>query len=1369
MLDNSFTKLVAHYDKLLPQEKLLLQLISVVYEPTNQTTLKKILHMVGETDKRFEGIDLLFDRGTKEKLQNRKLLQLRNGRLYCNLYVVEWLTLQAVDNGSYGNILDVALRYSPIIDNFGYRYSHFSADQTLRQLRYALHEGAEARVFELLDLDDWWDKPDRAVAECLVTICANPIHLNWFLGFPMELQYQVLQQIFERSSYDWSNQQAAFELLETLMLNMDDTNRVLPLLEMYYEQKFLRGHWLSLEQDLTRLASIPADCLLACLRFVQGDTSGSLVLFSSFITRMRASTRKRKIAVPGFQGVIYLLALLKDQSANNEALAKQQIAAIGREPMEDFHVVAMGLLTIVRDIKNGESSIHRALANYHYSHYSSFESILIGLTLLWNNESPEMAFVHRLEDEADRAEVAGYPWFAEQARQILSVFSSGEYKDHESLGVSLIEVLPRMENWELSLDALRKVSKTKKKEAEGIARLAWFLDESFGGLGFKGKEQKLRKNGSWSAGKIISLKRLAEESEKFPYLTDGDKKMIQCIERERSSDYYGYGKVTYSLANKEAMIAAVGHPALFLMKSPQSKIEFYEGNPELLVREKNGQLTISLEPYSESDDCLVFEELHGKYKIVHFTNEHLRIAKILDSGGLDVPLSAKDKVLESISAIAPLLTIHSDVAGVTETDAEKRDADPRLYIHLQAEDLGLRLSFHVQPLAKGPVLHPGRGGTSLFAEIEGKRVYTQRNLQAETDLMLSVTSACADLVEFAPGEWRWQGADEALEGLLKLQSMGDSIVLTWPEGKKIKLSRAIESSEITISLRQQTNWFELDGELRVDDDTVYSMQNLLELIKASSGRFIELGDGEFLTLTKELRLRLDEIGSYSHGGKVHALNASSLEESIEGMSIDADESWLSLRTRLQEVRELEPVLPNTLQVELRDYQLTGFQWLSRLAEWGAGACLADDMGLGKTVQALAVIVRRAQVGPTLVLAPTSVCTNWIEEANRFAPTLNPIFFGEGDRAKTLANLQPYDLLICSYGLLQVEIETIQEVNWTTIIADEAQAFKNPATKRSRAVMALKGDFKVIATGTPIENHLGELWNLFRFINPGLLGTREYFNEKFARPIENQKDDVASEGLRKLISPFILRRLKRDVLSELPPRTDITLHVDPSEEETALYEALRLEAVSQMKQSDLGSNQQRIRALASITKLRRAVCNPNMVLTGANMHSSKLEVLGNVLDELLENNHRALVFSQFVQHLSLIREYLDKRGITYQYLDGSTPTKKRTAAVHAFQNGESELFLISLKAGGIGLNLTAADYVIHMDPWWNPAVEDQASDRAHRIGQLRPVTVYRLVVNNTIEEKIVRLHAQKRDLADSLLEGSEVSGKMSLDDVLALLD
>jgi SNF2 family DNA or RNA helicase len=430
------------------------------------------------------------------------------------------------------------------------------------------------------------------------------------------------------------------------------------------------------------------------------------------------------------------------------------------------------------------------------------------------------------------------------------------------------------------------------------------------------------------------------------------------------------------------------------------------------------------------------------------------------------------------------------------------------------------------------------------------------------------------------------------------------------------------------------------------------------------------------------------------------------------------------------------------------------------------------MGLGKTLQALALILSRAPKGPALVIAPTSVCLNWVSEAARFAPTLNVKLFGAGDRAETLANAGAFDLVIASYGLLQMEAERFANVHWHTIVLDEAQAIKNGATKRSQAVMALRGDFRMVATGTPLENHLGELWNLFRFINPGLLGSIEQFNLRFAGPIEKQQDhraEVAARNrLRRLIGPFILRRTKTQVLTELPSRTEITLEVDLSKEEAALYESLRREALDNLAQVEGPAEKKSIQILAEIMKLRRACCNPNLVAPGLRLQSSKLAAFARLLSGLLENRHKVLVFSQFVDHLGLIRDHLDALGVSYQYLDGATPMAVRKQRVDAFQAGEGDVFLISLKAGGVGINLTAADYVIHMDPWWNPAVEDQASDRAHRMGQLRPVTIYRLVARHTIEEGIVDLHQHKRDLADSLLDGSDTSARMSAADMLAML-
>ena len=379
----------------------------------------------------------------------------------------------------------------------------------------------------------------------------------------------------------------------------------------------------------------------------------------------------------------------------------------------------------------------------------------------------------------------------------------------------------------------------------------------------------------------------------------------------------------------------------------------------------------------------------------------------------------------------------------------------------------------------------------------------------------------------------------------------------------------------------------------------------------------------------------------------------------------------------------------------------------------------------------------------MVVAPTSVAFNWQSEIVRFAPTLNARLFGTGDRAAALEGLGPRDVVICSYGLLHSEAKRLQAQAWHTVVLDEAQAIKNVATKRSQAAMGLEADFRLIMTGTPLENHLGELWNLLQFINPGLLGSFESFQQRFAVPIERDGCHETRRRLKKLIQPFILRRTKSQVLQELPSRTEVTLKVELSDEEAAFYEALRQRAIEQLADAEDG-RPQHLRILAELMRLRRACCHPRLVMPDSGIGSSKLDLFSETLDELLDNKHKVLVFSQFVDHLTVIREELDIKGVPYQYLDGSTPAKQRKQRVEAFQSGEGDVFLISLKAGGLGLNLTAADYVIHMDPWWNPAVEDQASDRAHRLGQQRPVTIYRLITSGTIEERITELHATKRE-------------------------
>ena len=534
------------------------------------------------------------------------------------------------------------------------------------------------------------------------------------------------------------------------------------------------------------------------------------------------------------------------------------------------------------------------------------------------------------------------------------------------------------------------------------------------------------------------------------------------------------------------------------------------------------------------------------------------------------------------------------------------------------------------------------------------------------------------------------------------------------------------------------------------------------------GRFVPLDDGAFLALDRQFRLELERLSRLGDGLKFPAAAGVAVRDLIDGAaSVKTDARWKAFIRRLDEAEGFAPALPSGFEAELRDYQREGFVWMNRLERWGAGALLADDMGLGKTVQAIAMMVLKAAAGPILVVAPTSVCGNWAAEIGRFAPGLRPIRFAEtGDREEAIGGLAPGDALIVSYGLLAREQERLAAVPWAMAILDEAQQIKNADTQRAEASRRLEAGFRLALTGTPIENDLDELWSLFAFVNPGLLGGREKFARRFVTPIARDNDARAKAALRALIRPFLLRRTKAQVLAELPPRTEQTLLVEQEAEERAFYEALRRRALERLE--EVGAERTRIHILAEITRLRQACCHPSLAAPDCGVGSAKLEAFLDLVERLGEGRHRALVFSQFVGHLAKVRAALDAKGVAYQYLDGATPAAERDKRVEAFQAGAGELFLISLKAGGFGLNLTAADYVIHLDPWWNPAVETQASDRAHRIGQQRPVTIYRLIVKDSIEERIVALHRQKRDLADALLEGADASARLSEEDLIGLI-
>ncbi len=482
--------------------------------------------------------------------------------------------------------------------------------------------------------------------------------------------------------------------------------------------------------------------------------------------------------------------------------------------------------------------------------------------------------------------------------------------------------------------------------------------------------------------------------------------------------------------------------------------------------------------------------------------------------------------------------------------------------------------------------------------------------------------------------------------------------------------------------------------------------------------------------------------------------------------------------RLRDIRTQPAVAPADLKATLRPYQTEGLSWMQALRELEVGGILADDMGLGKTLQTLAHLLCEKNAGrldrPAMVVMPTSLIPNWQDEAQRFAPTLRVAALHGAGRKKHFDHLFDYDLLLTTYALLPKDLEALSKVPLHVLILDEAQYIKTPGSKAAQAARQLRARQRLCLSGTPLENHLGELWSLFHFLLPGWLGDAKAFNRDYRVPIEKHGDQERLMHLNARIKPFLLRRTKEQVATELPAKTEITHWVELNEAQRDVYETVRL-AMDKKVRDEItrkGVARSQIIILEALLKLRQVCCDlrlVNSMTPPTRGHSSgKLASLMEMLEELLLENRRILLFSQFTSMLGLIEQELQQRGIEYALLTGAT--KNRRIPVQDFQKGKVQIFLISLKAGGVGLNLTAADTVIHYDPWWNPAAEHQATDRAYRIGQEKPVFVYKLITRGTVEEKIQHLQLEKSALAAGILDGRESGDwKLAPEDIDALFE
>lgn len=1066
------------------------------------------------------------------------------------------------------------------------------------------------------------------------------------------------------------------------------------------------------------------------------------------------------------------LLLIGQPGASDEKLARRvvrgaelPIALAGWPSQEGLRLASKSFNLLLRNLHHPESERARQSVHQLPARAPAWQLLLLALdvSLHEHDTVTRLGWSKRLSVAARDWHANGYRWMADQARFLARALDPSvaekEPPGFTSAALALCDLLQPEPEWRKSIQLLTKfVSATHAATAPTSYRVAWFVDMAVPRFNRPALEE-FRAFSGWTQGRRVHVDELFTLVDQLP---PEDVAVLRCCEKRHGSWELG----------PNAFEALVGHPRIYNGARGRLPVEVVRGECRVEAREEHGHLLLAVEPAQATAGVNLVVENEQRLKVVRVTTVMAELIRLLPET-VRVPVAQAHELLPVLGELAEHLPVHSDALR-----AHRRvEANSKPCLRISPEAGAFCVELGVRPFgASGRFFPPGAGRAMLKSYADGELLNTERNLNEEEARARELIQSCPSLsddedevdnVDTPEPPYRWFLGEERLYSLLtELRESAAACELEWQNCRPLRAAGSITLKHLTGSLRPIKGWYLVTGGIRVDGHAPLELSELVRQPFTKSGRFVRLPSGDFLEVERRVRRVLKLLAAHASeasGGPIRISPAAlgTLEVLTEGGAcFDVDETIRERQARARALAVMLPEVPLGFRATLRAYQKEGYTWLWRLCELGLGACLADDMGLGKTIMAAALLLQRAPGGPALVVAPTSVCGNWLSELGRVAPTLKAAEYAGKQRSALLAERTPsVDVLVTSYALLQQDIDQLARVGWNTVIVDEAQFIKNPHSARASAAFRLEASARVALTGTPVENHLGDLWSIFRFLNPTLLGSYKQFFHRFLRPIERDNDDQQREALRQLIGPLILRRTKPEVLSELPPITTLKHEVELSHEEALRYALLRRQIHEKLRTVH-GKRQHKLQVLAEITRLRRFCCHPRLVFPDASLDAAKLEALIDLVEELRDSGHRTLVFSQFVDFLQLVRERLDEQGIRYEYLDGSCTRAQRQASVTAFRTGSAPLFLISLKAGGFGLNLTTADYVIQLDPWWNPAVEAQASDRAHRIGQTQPVTVYRLVTKHTIEERIEELQQRKRDLAQSLLQGTGAATKLS---------
>lgn len=1212
------------------------------------------------------------------------------------------------------------------------------------------------------------------------TIC-EPFDADWFSEVWGNRSREVAEGVLRDALRRLSPLDGLDKWFEEQLVELPPGDTQQRSLALFAEHAVLRGDAAALRQ---RLALFPAQHRLAyelSAAFVEGDPGSVAALRERFF-------QGRKVA-PDVGSLAPILALLRTEAGTRESFQfARRLVSKGRRPDQKAAAKAFkALLGFLTESGNPQ----RRVDVYPLARSGSFWELLlfgIAVELHVDQEVTRAAWAEQLTGAALDWLAAGYTWIAGQGLCLARRFDAGQAdKALEQKGwnwhmlqqappaLSLWTGLQAKPEWEKALQRLGQVSEQLQQTTDLVYRVAWFVDMADGELVRPALQEFRADMGTWTAGRRMSWASLFEYRDRLPA---EDVRVLDC-----SRELY----VAEREPTEDAVEALIGHPRVFNGARSMLPVSVLRGRARVETQETAGHIHVVVEPRGAVTGVNVSVEAADRLRVYRVSEDMGRVMDALPHG-VRIPKAKEAELLEVLGKLSLSVDVVSQELGV-EQEVEA-DATPVVRVALHSG--AWLVQFGVRPfgrLGRFFVAGDGRQRIKLFQK--GRRMRCQRDLPRERHQVDALIAVCASLPPVSetprspldPPD-SWVVGEEGLLGLLsELRDARVAHAFEWPERTALRLRGTARSSNLHGQLRCIKGWYLARGEVKLSEVDHLSLEQLAKAAPVGLGRFVRLADGDYVEVETKVRRVLaclrsgcspaksrqgaqplaTESGMLLHRGALAALRE--LAEPTTGFELDADaRAWLA---RVSELEREDFELPAGLRAELRPYQQAGYQWLSRLAELGLGACLADDMGLGKTLQLIALVLRRA--GPTLVVAPTSVCVNWVKEIQRFAPDLRAMEYLGKTRRRELGQFlqQGPGVVVASYALLQQDAAQLAQIHWDTAILDEAQFIKNATSLRAKAAFGLQADVRIAATGTPLENHLGDVWSIFHFLNPGLLGEWKHFRRQFLRPIETDRDEAAQAELRRRLKPYILRRTKARVLSELPALTEVVHEVRFSEAEKIRYAVLRKQ-VHEKLFTAAGRRDNKLEVLAEITRLRRFCCHPRLIFPDAEPESSKIDAFLELAEELTENQHRALVFSQFVDFLSLVREQLDERRIPYEYLDGSVPKAQRQRRVDAFQSGSTPLFLVSLKAGGFGLNLTAADYVIHLDPWWNPAVEAQATDRAHRIGQKRAVTVYRLLMRHSIEESVTELHARKRELATALLDGTERVAGLDTSELLDLL-